>query len=353
MADSSAGGARRQGRRGRRDRRAQGRSRGAAGRARRGGQGDQGAGRQRGRHRQAPAGRGRRASGRRGAEPGRRGSAPPAATRWPSSKRGSASSRWRPSASRSRSGCCSAACDGEPAPPAAAAAADAARAAARRRSGLAPTRPAAWRACAPMLIAARCMLLLAALRPSPSRHPTWRLPRRLDAAGRGRDRGPRPVPPGAALAALAVSRIDRAGERRPRPGRRLGTRAAAGCRVGRQIGAKPAAERPARRSRWASVRLARTPALAGSEVLDPRPQLDLPGPGAAVLPEDVQVGAGDRVGVEHRVRASGGSVRPGLRIAPSMTKWATWMPCGASSRAMLCASPRSANLPIANGADSL
>ena len=34
-----------------------------------------------------------------------------------------------------------------------------------------------------------------------------------------------------------------------------------------------------------------------------------------------------------------------------MTKWATWMPCGDNSRAMLCARPRSANLPIANGAD--
>ncbi len=45
------------------------------------------------------------------------------------------------------------------------------------------------------------------------------------------------------------------------------------------------------------------------------------------------------------------SVRTALRMPPSMTKCAMWMPCGDSSRAMLCASPRSANLPIANGAD--
>jgi hypothetical protein len=37
--------------------------------------------------------------------------------------------------------------------------------------------------------------------------------------------------------------------------------------------------------------------------------------------------------------------------APSITKCATWMFLGASSRARLCASPRSANLPIANGAE--
>ena len=48
---------------------------------------------------------------------------------------------------------------------------------------------------------------------------------------------------------------------------------------------------------------------------------------------------------------SGSSRRPALRIPPSMTKCATWMPCGDNSRAMLCARPRSANLPIANGAD--
>ena len=34
-----------------------------------------------------------------------------------------------------------------------------------------------------------------------------------------------------------------------------------------------------------------------------------------------------------------------------MTKWATWMFRGASSRAMLWASPRSANLPMAKGAE--
>ena len=34
---------------------------------------------------------------------------------------------------------------------------------------------------------------------------------------------------------------------------------------------------------------------------------------------------------------SGGSLRPGLRIPPSITTWPTWMPCGDSSRARLCA----------------
>ena len=32
---------------------------------------------------------------------------------------------------------------------------------------------------------------------------------------------------------------------------------------------------------------------------------------------------------------SGGSARLALRIPPSITTWATWMPCGDSSRAML------------------
>jgi len=46
--------------------------------------------------------------------------------------------------------------------------------------------------------------------------------------------------------------------------------------------------------------------------------------------------------------ASAGAGRDGEVIPPSMTKCATWTPDGASSRARLCASPRSANLPIAN-----
>ena len=51
------------------------------------------------------------------------------------------------------------------------------------------------------------------------------------------------------------------------------------------------------------------------------------------------------------VRRSLGSVRPGLRMAPSMTRWTTRMPWGCSSRAMLWARPRSANLPMAKGAE--
>ena len=39
-----------------------------------------------------------------------------------------------------------------------------------------------------------------------------------------------------------------------------------------------------------------------------------------------------------------------VSIAPSMTTWATWMPCGPSSRAMLCASARSACLAPAKAA---
>jgi hypothetical protein len=45
------------------------------------------------------------------------------------------------------------------------------------------------------------------------------------------------------------------------------------------------------------------------------------------------------------------SGRLSLRTPPSMTKCATWMPCGPSSRAALWARPRKANLPMANGAE--
>src|SRR5580658_2422558 len=40
---------------------------------------------------------------------------------------------------------------------------------------------------------------------------------------------------------------------------------------------------------------------AASEFLDPRPQLHLPGPGAAVLAVDMEIGGGDGVGVEERI----------------------------------------------------
>src|SRR3546814_14666608 len=44
---------------------------------------------------------------------------------------------------------------------------------------------------------------------------------------------------------------------------------------------------------------------------------------------------------------SAGSGRAALRTPPSITKWATWIPLGASSRAALWARPRRPNLPIA------
>src|SRR5438445_11023370 len=40
---------------------------------------------------------------------------------------------------------------------------------------------------------------------------------------------------------------------------------------------------------------------ARSEALDPRAQLDFPGPSATRLPEDVQVGLSDRIRIEHRI----------------------------------------------------
>src|SRR5258708_55383 len=47
-----------------------------------------------------------------------------------------------------------------------------------------------------------------------------------------------------------------------------------------------------------------------------------------------------------------GTGRAALLMPPSITKWATWMPLGDSSRAIDCASPRRANLPMAKLADS-
>src|SRR5580698_5120064 len=38
------------------------------------------------------------------------------------------------------------------------------------------------------------------------------------------------------------------------------------------------------------------------ERFDPRPQLDLPGPGIARLAMELEIGFGDRVGIEQRVR---------------------------------------------------
>src|SRR5260370_42496895 len=48
-----------------------------------------------------------------------------------------------------------------------------------------------------------------------------------------------------------------------------------------------------------------------SEILDPGPKLDFPGPGAAVLAVQLQVGLGDRIGVEQPI----GAALVGARIA--------------------------------------
>ena len=89
-----------------------------------------------------------------------------------------------------------------------------------------------------------------------------------------------------------------------------------------------------------------------SELLDPRPDLDLPAPGAAMLLHRGPVGLGDGVGIEQAVGIVPGTGRAALRMPPSITKCATWMPLGLSSRAIDCASPRRANLPMAKVADS-
>src|SRR5207248_3895571 len=49
--------------------------------------------------------------------------------------------------------------------------------------------------------------------------------------------------------------------------------------------------------------------IAGSECLDPGPQFDLQGPGAARLAQGLEIGLGDPVGIER-------AVRPVVRIGP-------------------------------------
>ena len=49
---------------------------------------------------------------------------------------------------------------------------------------------------------------------------------------------------------------------------------------------------------------------------------------------------------------SSGTGRAALRMPPSITKWATWIPLGDSSRAIDWARPRNANLPMAKVAES-
>ena len=46
-------------------------------------------------------------------------------------------------------------------------------------------------------------------------------------------------------------------------------------------------------------------APGASERLDPRPEFELPGPGAARLAQGVQIGLGDRLGIEQRLRTVG------------------------------------------------
>ena len=64
------------------------------------------------------------------------------------------------------------------------------------------------------------------------------------------------------------------------------------------------------------------------------------------------VGLGDGVGIEQAVGRVGRHRPRALRMPPSITKCATWMPLGESSRAIDCARPRSANLPMAKVAES-
>jgi hypothetical protein len=70
-----------------------------------------------------------------------------------------------------------------------------------------------------------------------------------------------------------------------------------------------------------------------------------------VLLHEVEVARGNGVRVEQGVGAVGGLGTARAADAAVDHQWATWMPWGPSSRAMLWASPRKANLPMANGAD--
>src|ERR1051326_2936286 len=51
--------------------------------------------------------------------------------------------------------------------------------------------------------------------------------------------------------------------------------------------------------------------LAGSEILDPGTELDLPGPGAALLPVEIEIAVGNGVRIEQRVGAARGALRVG------------------------------------------
>src|SRR6516165_5932235 len=119
---------------------------------------------------------------------------------------------------------------------------------------------------------------------------------------------------------------------------------------GKEFQILPSAERLAdiRRRRLCTSRHGGRP----SEGLDPGSKLDLQRPGAARLAQHLDIGLGAiPPGSSVLSGRSAGSGRRALRTPPSMTKCATWMPFGPSSRALLCASPRSANLPIAKAAE--
>ena len=95
------------------------------------------------------------------------------------------------------------------------------------------------------------------------------------------------------------------------------------------------------------------PAVQKLELLDPRPDLDLPAPGAAVLLQRGPVGLGDGVGVEQavgRIVAAPAARRSGCRRRSRNARHGC--PWADSSRAIDCASPRSANLPMAKVAES-
>src|SRR5580700_6080137 len=67
-----------------------------------------------------------------------------------------------------------------------------------------------------------------------------------------------------------------------------------------------------------SLRLVVAPGYAlPSKLLHPRPQLDLPGPSAVRLMQDVQIGRGNRVRIEH-ARLPIGRLRPALALDPAV-----------------------------------
>src|SRR5258708_21849909 len=93
-------------------------------------------------------------------------------------------------------------------------------------------------------------------------------------------------------------------------------RAASDCSIAAPQRRRSAGGTAMRRSR-SRARSARRQALISGqsgmalEALEPGAQLDLPGPGAAPLVVDVEIGLGDRIGLEHAVRAA----RAGTHIA--------------------------------------